>query len=113
MKWIGITGGIGTGKTTASNYLRSKGFPVADADKLAHDAVAPDSKGLGLVVQGFGPEYLKQDQGLGISLDRIKMGQLVFSDSKARTKLENIIHPIVQKEIQSFKKMAEQSKQVV
>lgn len=105
MIWIGLTGGIGTGKSTASDYLNKKGYPVADADVEAYQAVAKGTQGLAEVIQTFGNQYLLPDG----SLDRLKMAQLVFKDEGARLKLEKIIHPLVQKKVLNFKIQSEKN----
>jgi dephospho-CoA kinase len=93
LKWIGLTGGIASGKTTVANGLRSRGYAVVDADDLARRAVEPGSQGLKQVVQAFGRDVLRADG----SLDRPKLGQLIFSHPDLRQKLEAIIHPEVRR----------------
>jgi dephospho-CoA kinase len=88
---FGLTGGIGSGKSTVANLLRQRGVPVVDADELAREAVAPGSIGLAEVVAAFGPGVLDESG----SLDRQKLGDLVFSDPQARRRLNAITHPIV------------------
>jgi dephospho-CoA kinase len=105
MIWIGLTGGIGTGKSTASDYLKKKGYPVADADVEAYQAVTKGTQGLDEVIQTFGGQYLFPDG----SLDRLKMGQLIFKDEESRLKLEKIIHPLVQKSVLNFKNESEKN----
>lgn len=91
MKWIGLTGGIATGKSTVSQVLRDLDYEVVDADLLARKAVEPGSQGLHEVVRIFGPSVLRAD-GL---LNRSQLGRLIFSDEKKRDQLEMIIHPKV------------------
>lgn len=95
MKWIGLTGGIGSGKSAASSCFSKLGVPVLDADKLAKKVVDIGTPGLALVVNEFGNEMLRHDQ----SLDREKLGKTVFSQPEKLQKLESIIHPLVQQEI--------------
>lgn len=95
MKIIGLTGGIASGKTTVSQMLVDIGFPVICADVLAKEAVQKSGPGLEAVIACFGKEYLKTDG----TLDREKLGPLVFSDEASRKKLNSIIHPFVVKEI--------------
>lgn len=90
---VGLTGGIGSGKSAVSALLRDLGATVIDADALAREAVAPGSDGLGEVVAEFGDEVLAADG----SLDREAMAAKVFADPTARTRLEGIIHPRVRR----------------
>jgi dephospho-CoA kinase len=93
LRVFGLTGGIGSGKSTVATLLRERGVPVVDADELAREAVAPGSAGLAEVVAAFGPEVLGADGGL----DRKRVGALVFADSSARKRLNGITHPIVRR----------------
>lgn len=95
MKWLGLTGGIASGKSTVSNLLRSKGVAIVDADEVAKSVVAPGTLGLAQVVQEFGPGVLASDD----SLDRKKLGQIVFGDPTKLSRLESILHPMVQDEV--------------
>jgi dephospho-CoA kinase len=88
---IGLTGGIGSGKSAVSARLRSHGAIIIDADQLARDVVAPGTDGLAEVVATFGPEVLGPDGGL----DRPALGRIVFGDPAKRRALEAIIHPRV------------------
>jgi dephospho-CoA kinase len=90
---VGLTGGISTGKSTVSNLLRSKDLPIVDADVIARQVVEPGSSSLSQIVKTFGPEVL-QDDG---SLDRKKLGSIVFNDEEKRKKLNGIVHPAVRK----------------
>jgi dephospho-CoA kinase len=91
MRIVGLTGGIGSGKSTFSAILRARGVPVIDADQLARDAVAPGSPGLAEVVRAFGEDVLDASG----ALDRKRMAARVFADPAARRALEDIIHPRV------------------
>ncbi|HET7752287.1 MAG TPA: dephospho-CoA kinase [Anaeromyxobacteraceae bacterium] len=91
MRIIGLTGGIGSGKTAFSALLRARGAAVINADRLARDVVAPGSPGLAEIVSTFGEEVLDASGGL----DRKRMAARVFSDRDARVKLEKIVHPLV------------------
>ncbi len=88
---VGLTGGIGAGKSAGAARLAAHGAIVIDADQLARDAVAPGSAGLADVVAEFGPQLLAADG----SLDRAALSRLVFGDEDARRRLEAIIHPRV------------------
>ncbi len=89
---IGLTGGIGTGKSTAARILMELGIQVIDADQLAREAVAEGSPILQRVIEHFGPEILNEAGGL----DRRRLGHQVFSDPIERQWLEQQIHPYVQ-----------------
>lgn len=91
MKIIGITGGIGSGKSTVSAYLKSKGFFIIDADKIGKEVVERNSKILDMLVKEFGREILFQDA----TLDRKKLGAIVFSDAKKKAKLDGIMHAAI------------------
>lgn len=96
MKWVGLTGGMGSGKSSVTKLFRKHGIPVVDADALARDVVAKGSLGLAEVVQRFGPGVLTV-QG---ELDRRALGSLVFGKSDALLDLENILHPLIQAKVQ-------------
>lgn len=91
MKQVILTGGIATGKSTVSNYLLEKGYPVIDTDILSRQAVEPGSKGLSQIVADFGPQVLTPEG----NLDRDAVARLVFQDSKWRDRLNQIVHPLV------------------
>lgn len=89
---IGLTGGIGTGKSTVSRYLANKyQLPVLDADIYAREAVQKSSPILSAIAQRYGSEILQPDG----TLNRQKLGQIVFSNSDERRWLEQQIHPLV------------------
>ena len=88
MKIIGLTGGIGSGKTTVSNYLTEKGFTVIDADKVARDIVEPGMKATKAIAFEFGEDMINPDG----SLNRKKLGDAVFSDKEKLLKLNKITH---------------------
>lgn len=94
MRIYGLTGGIGSGKSTVAKLFEACGLPVLYADQLSRDAVAPGSQGLGEVVESFSVDILHPDG----SLDRRRLGQLVFNDPSAKQRLESIIHPRVQEQ---------------
>ena len=86
---IGLTGGIGAGKSEASDYLKRLGIPVLDTDVVARELVYPGQPALAEIVAAFGSAIL-DSQG---HLDRSALGQKVFGDSAARQRLEAILHP--------------------
>jgi len=88
---VGLTGGIGSGKSEVSRRLAERGAVVVDADVLAREVVAPGTDGLTEVVREFGTGVLSPDG----SLDRSALGAQVFGDDEARRRLEQIIHPRV------------------
>jgi dephospho-CoA kinase len=88
---VGLTGGVASGKSAVSAMLRELGALVIDADALAREVVAPGTPGLEAVVAAFGPEVLAHDG----SLDRARLGAVVFGDPVSRAALEGIIHPLV------------------
>ena len=92
---VGLTGGIGCGKSTAVDAFRVLGVPIVDADKIAKDIVKPGQQALKEIVKTFGDEILL-DSG---ELDRALLKQKIFSDSKTLEKLEVILHPKIRKEI--------------
>ena len=93
MRLVGLTGGIGTGKSTFAAALRQLGVPVVDADQLARRAVRRGSPALERIAREFGPQALGPDG----ELDRRRMADLVFADPAARTRLEAIVHPEVRR----------------
>ncbi len=88
---IGLTGGIASGKSTISNYLRSLSLPIIDADVEARLAVEKGEPGYSKIVEHFGTEILLEDG----SLNRAKLGEIVFRDEKQRAVLNGIVHPEV------------------
>lgn len=96
LRIIGLTGGIASGKSTVSAYLRTLGATVVDADVLAREAVAPGSAGLAAIVAEFGDSVLLSDG----ALDRRRLGEIVFADAEARAKLNAIVHPYVRRRMQ-------------
>jgi len=88
---IGLTGGIGSGKSTVSALLAARGAVVIDADRIARQVVEPGTPGLAAVAEAFGPGVLTPDG----SLDRPALAAIVFADPAAREKLDGIVHPLV------------------
>ena len=99
---VGLTGGIGSGKSEVSRRLASYGAVVIDADAVAREVVAPGTPGLTEVVQEFGPDVLRGDG----SLDRDRLGELVFADESLRLKLNAIIHPRVGERMAELERQA-------
>ncbi|TFV90261.1 dephospho-CoA kinase [Blastococcus sp. CT_GayMR20] len=88
---IGLTGGIGSGKSTVSALLAERGAVVVDADRIARDVVEPGTPGLASIVEAFGSGVLTPDG----ALDRPALAALVFTDPAARRTLDGIVHPLV------------------
>jgi dephospho-CoA kinase len=99
---VGLTGGIGAGKSEVSRRLASYGAVVIDADAVAREVVAPGTPGLAEVVQAFGPEVLRSDG----TLDRDRLGELVFADESLRMKLNAITHPRVGERMAELERQA-------
>src|SRR5215467_13133947 len=95
MLLVGLTGGIGSGKSTVARLLQERGAVVLDADEFARAAVVSGSPGLRSVVERFGPEILTPDG----ELDRPKLASIVFADPAALADLEAIVHPEVRRMI--------------
>ena len=92
---VGLTGGIGSGKSTVARTLQAKGIVLVDADQIARDVVAPGEPTLLLITNAFGSEVLLEDG----SLNRAALKQRIFSDPKAKAILEGILHPIIRQRI--------------
>ncbi|KVE39728.1 dephospho-CoA kinase [Burkholderia sp. TSV86] len=91
---VGLTGGIGSGKTTIANLLGSLGASIVDTDLIAHHITAAHGSAMPLIAREFGAAFVAADG----SLDRAKMRALVFSDEGARKRLEAITHPLIRDE---------------
>lgn len=102
---VGLTGGIGSGKSTVARLLASAGATVVDADAVAREVVAPGTEGLAEVVAEFGESVLSDDG----SLDRPALGRLVFGDDEARARLNAIVHPRVGERTSELVREAEES----
>jgi dephospho-CoA kinase len=94
-KLIGLTGGIGSGKSTVANLLAERGAVVIDADEIAHGVYDPGTEGHEKVVARFGTDILDANG----SVDRAKLGARVFGDRQALTDLNAIVHPLVRKTV--------------
>lgn len=88
---VGLTGGIGAGKSEVSRLLVACGAVLIDADRIAREVVAPGTPGLAAVAEAFGEEVLTEDG----SLDRPKLGSVVFADPQKLAVLNGIVHPLV------------------
>lgn len=95
MKWIGLTGGIATGKSTVAGLFRKKGVPVIDADIIAHQALVASSPVFAKLVSTFGTDIVGP-QG---DIDRARLGKKIFQDKKWRLQLDNIVHPFVREHV--------------
>ncbi len=102
MNVIGITGSMGSGKTTAADFFKKRGIKVFDADKIAKDLIRPGQPCFNLIVRYFGSEIL-----IGNEIDRKKMAGIVFRSKKHLNKLCSIVHPevirVIKKEIRKAK----------
>lgn len=92
---VGITGGIGSGKSAVTDYLETKGITVVDADKVARVVVKPGTSGLAAIAEHFGSDILLPDGGL----DRAALRKVVFDNPDERKALEGITHPRIREEI--------------
>lgn len=106
---VGLTGGIGSGKSSVSALLGRLGALVIDSDALAREAVAPGASGLAEIEAAFGRTVLTSDG----ELDRVAMGALVFHDEAARQRLESILHPRVRARAAEIERTAPTSAVVV
>ncbi|MGP4042837.1 dephospho-CoA kinase [Streptomyces sp. 2A115] len=88
---VGLTGGIGVGKSEVSRLLVDCGAVLIDADRIAREVVAPGTPGLAAIVDAFGEDVLAEDG----SLDRPKLGSIVFADAEKLAVLNSIVHPLV------------------
>ena len=92
---IGLTGGIGSGKSTACRIFSDLGVPVIDADQIAHKLTAKGQPAYQAILLTFGHEVIRSDG----ELDRSKIREIIFDDNTARLKLEGILHPLIYNEI--------------
>lgn len=99
MLTIGLTGGIGSGKSEVARLFKQLGVPVIDADVLAHEVVEPGTEALAEIITLFGKTVLTSED----RLDRARLAAIVFSNDGKRKQLENIIHPRVRERIRAFK----------
>lgn len=99
---VGLTGGIGSGKTTVADLFAKHGVSIVDTDVIAHRITAPGGAAMPLIEQAFGAQYVASDG----ALDRAKMRALVFSDDAAKAKLEAITHPLIRAETEREREAA-------
>lgn len=88
---LGLTGSIGSGKTTISGYFKEKNIEIVDADQIARESTAKGQKGLSFLVSEFGQDILSNDG----ELDRLKLRNLIFKDQKLLDRVNKILHPII------------------
>jgi len=96
MKRFTLTGGIACGKSTVSEALKKRGWQVIDTDEIAQEIVKKDSEGYKKVIDSFGSSILNSEG----SIDRLQLGDIIFTDSGKRSLLNSILHPLIQKEWQ-------------
>ena len=93
---VGLTGGIGCGKSLVADLFAAYGVTVIDTDKISHQLTAPAGVAISVIQATFGTNFINAEG----ALDRVRMRELVFSDALARKKLEAILHPLIAKETQ-------------
>ena len=103
---IGLTGGIATGKSTLERLLRTRGIPVLDADWVSREMVVPGTQALAAIIKRYGIDILNSYG----SLDRKKLGRIVFQDAEERHWLEQLIHPLVRTRMSAWRDADEQLK---
>lgn len=108
---IGLTGGIASGKSTVSEMLKTRGIPVIDADLIAREVVEVGKKAYTEIVNAFGKEILNED----LTINRARLGSIVFQNEDKREKLNSIVHPEVRLEMKRRQKqlISEGAKAVV
>ncbi|KAF1304699.1 MULTISPECIES: dephospho-CoA kinase [Enterococcus] len=94
-KILGVTGGIATGKSTVVDIFRAHGFPIIDGDLIAREVVVPNSPGLAAIVGAFGKEILTEEG----TLDRKKLGRIVFQEEAKLNLLNQVLNPFIRSEI--------------
>ncbi|HWH47552.1 MAG TPA: dephospho-CoA kinase [Burkholderiales bacterium] len=91
---VGLTGGIGSGKTTVARLFADLGAGVVDTDEIARALTAPGQAAVEEIAQRFGPQFITADG----ALDRMRMRKLAFADARAKRDLESILHPLIRRE---------------
>ncbi len=99
---VGLTGGIGSGKTTVANMFAARGAAVIDTDEIAHALTRPAGKAMPAIAAQFGREFIAADG----AMDRSRMRQAVFADPAARQRLEAILHPLIREECEQAARAA-------
>jgi dephospho-CoA kinase len=100
---IGLTGGIGCGKTTVADLFATHGVSIIDTDLIAHQQTAPGGAAMAAIMREFGPAFIAADG----SLERGRMRELVFTDPAAKIKLETILHPLIRQQTEYEASMAQ------
>lgn len=108
-KVIGLTGGIASGKSTVTAFLREKGYQVIDADAEVHDLQKKGGRLYQVLLEEFGPAILAADG----QLDRVKLGQQVFADSQLRARLSELQDQIIRQELLARRDLLSQTEEVV
>lgn len=107
MKWIGLTGGIASGKSTACQLLKKfSGLPIVDADLLSREVMAPGGLAYHEIIKVFGVGILDPDG----AIDRGQLGKIVFADTDKRQTLESIVHPVVRSQTQAQRRELEKKR---
>jgi len=101
-KMIGLTGGIASGKSTVSNMLKNRGFTILDADIAARVVVEPGQKAYEQIIETFGSDILNDDE----TINRSKLGSIIFNDEEKRKTLNSIVHPAVRECLNDWKMKA-------
>ncbi|WP_408007161.1 dephospho-CoA kinase [Pseudalkalibacillus sp. A8] len=96
---VGLTGGIGSGKSTISAMIQELNIPVIDADKIAREVVLPGEAAYSQIVDFFGEDILEEDR----NINRKKLGTLIFNDKENRLKLNSFVHPAVRERMLAYK----------
>jgi dephospho-CoA kinase len=107
MLWVGLTGGIASGKTSVAKQFVELGIPVVDADQISHDLMKKETTQYQTILQVFGLEILDAEG----QIDRRKLGAIVFSNREKLLKLESILHPAIQEKVLELRKKFEAEKQ--
>lgn len=107
---LALTGGIATGKSTADEFFKQKGISVIDCDQIAHELMEPEKGSWQAIKDNFGSTYIKSDQ----TINRPKLGRLVFNDQAALAKLNRLTHPLIfDKTVQKIKEYQEQGQDLI
>ena len=99
---VGLTGGIASGKSTVADLLAARGAAVVDTDVIAHELTGVNGAAMSQVAAAFGPSVVRGDG----ALDRVAMRRLVFSDAQAKSRIEAILHPLIERESEARCRLA-------